>query len=396
MHLKQKPYPCTQLDDATGQPCTHGFETAGKLRAHEGRSHGGARFWCSECSDPSPDDPEDPNDPNDPNDPQAQGRAQGGLGFPTYALLQAHIRTAHPPVCAACLQPCATPRDLKQHLDIHHGGQALSERKTHLCTHPDCDRAFTKKGNLAVHIRTVHEGEKRFVCGEVDLSSSKGLENWATAADGACGARFTAKGNLEEHVRTVHMRLPGPSRTGRRPSCTLVAREGNSKQPQPSALSRLTGAGYGADSGRHVVCPEAECAYRFFRRYDLELHLRSHHGLGSVGGSGGIRTGEGGRLVMDEKGGGMRTGEGYVDEGDEAAEREVCRAFAWDVEAELERMAGLGGEFWVGGLGSERVDEGVDKAVGEAVEEALQEGVMREAGGEEETIDPVLRYMEMD
>jgi len=63
-------------------------------------------------------------------------------------------------------------------------------------------------------------------------------------------------------------------------------------------------------------------------------------------------------------------------------------------------MAGLGGEFWVGGLGSGRVDEGMDKrleeAVEKAVEEALQEGVMREAEGEEETIDPVLRYMEMD
>lgn len=190
--------------------------------------------------------------------------------------------------------------------------------------------------------------------------------------DGAsCGARFAAKGNLEEHVRTVHLRLPGTNRAGRRSSATLTPKEKKQKQPQPSALSRLTGAGYGEESGRKIACPEAECAYRFFRTYDLDLHLRTHHGLldGSAG------------LVSGEVRGGIRTGEGYVDDGDEAAEREVRRAFAWDVEAELERLASVGGEFWVGGLGGREVEEGV---VREGEEEA-----------EEEMIDPVLRYLEM-
>lgn len=209
-------------------------------------------------------------------------------------------------------------------------------------------------------MRSVHEGEKRFICGATDLRASKDLETWEAAADGAsCGARFAAKGNLEEHVRRVHLRLPGANRAGKRPSATLTPQEKKAKQAQPSALSRLTGAGYGEESGRNIACPEVECAYRFFRTYDLDLHLRTHHGL------------------LD----GVRTGEGYVDDGDEAAEREVGRAFAWDVEAELERMASVGGEFWVGGLGRRDVEEGVARD-GEGEEE-------------EETIDPVLRYFEM-
>lgn len=408
VHLKQKPYPCTKIDETTGQPCTHGFETAGKLRAHEGRIHGGARFWCSECvpdASSSNSAPDDLNDSQDQDPDQEQEQAQG-LGFPTYALLQAHIRTAHPPICPTCQHPCATPRDLAQHLEIHHGSQSLSERKTHLCMSPDCDRAFTKKGNLTIHLRTVHGGERRFVCGETDLSSSKDLEGWDAATQGACGGRFATKGGLEEHVRTVHLRLPGPRRAGRNLSSAASTpsekgRKREQKQKQPSALSRLTGAGYGEESGRHIACPEAGCAYRFFRDYDLDLHLRAHHGIADSS-SQLVRDGSAGRAGYEMKGE-IRLGMGYINDDDEVAETEVGRVFALDVEAELERMAGLGGEFWVGGLVHGEEQRGVgeisreemDEMVGQAVEKA-NEGIVTEGAGEDEVIDPVLRYLQMD
>lgn len=266
VHLKQKPFPCPHLDAATGKQCQQGFDTAGHLRAHESRIHGGARFACTECmsslggtgslADGDPD-----------SRPEA--------AFSTYALLQAHIRTVHPPKCPDCTFTCSSSRELRRHLEITHGNVSLEERRTHPCEVPGCGRSFTKRGNLNVHIRTVHEGEKRFICGETDLSCSKRIEGW-TSQDG-CGKRYGSKLALEEHVRTAHLGLKN-TKAERREQLGLPPKP-STRSAAPSKLALLTGDGYAEESGRHIPCLIEQCQHLFRRDYDLWVHMTAKHGL---------------------------------------------------------------------------------------------------------------------
>ncbi|KAJ5934158.1 hypothetical protein N7466_003705 [Penicillium verhagenii] len=254
VHLHQKPFPCTHIDETTGQKCQMAFETAGHLRSHQSRVHAEKRFTCAECTE---------------NLPDAESAA---LYFPTYAVLQEHIRTVHPPKCPHCPIVCSTSRELRRHLEVAHGDASLEDRKVFDCTFPGCDRSFTKKGNLTVHVRTVHEGEKRFGCGETDLSASKKVADW----DGiGCGKRYGSKLALEEHIRTAHLGFQNAKAERRQ-------RLGLSKKAcvnnQMSTLAALTGQGYVEESGRQIPCIYDTCEYRFHRDYDLWVHMTAKHG----------------------------------------------------------------------------------------------------------------------
>ncbi|EAW08221.1 C2H2-type zinc finger protein [Aspergillus clavatus NRRL 1] len=263
-HLKQKPFQCLHTDPTTGQKCPMAFDTAGHLRAHESRVHTEKRFSCTECLQQS----------------EATSSELSTVTFPSYALLQAHIRSVHPPQCPNCSLTCASSRELRRHLEVAHGDVSLEERKVFPCTVFGCDRSFTKKGNLTVHIRTVHQGEKRFACGETDLSSSKKVVGWTGEG---CGKRYGSKLALEEHIRTAHLGYPNAKAERRE-------RLGSSAtQPDPtssasstrglSALAALTGEGYAEESGRRIACLDAACLHRFHRDYDLWVHMSGKHRL---------------------------------------------------------------------------------------------------------------------
>ncbi|KAL1954980.1 hypothetical protein VTO42DRAFT_387 [Malbranchea cinnamomea] len=266
VHLNKKPFPCPHVDPTTGKQCTHAFDTAGHLRAHESRIHGGARFTCTECSK---------NVKDDAQKTATASSSKTQVTFPTYALLQAHMKSVHPPVCPDCQLACSSGRELRRHLEIAHGNVPLEERRIYPCDYPGCGRSFTKKGNLNVHVRTVHEGEKRFVCGETDLSTSKRVEGW-TGEDG-CGKRYGSKLALEEHIRTAHLGLKN-AKAFRREQLGLRPRQ-KPKREELSALAMLTGEGYAEESGRPIPCLIESCTYRFHRDYDLWVHMSAKHGL---------------------------------------------------------------------------------------------------------------------
>ncbi|KAF3394507.1 Transcription factor IIIA [Penicillium rolfsii] len=264
VHLHQKPFPCTHVDERTGEKCQMAFDTAGNLRAHKSRVHTEKRFSCTECI-------EHLQEQSSTID-AVENVSDESFTFPTYALLQAHIRTAHPPKCPKCPITCSTSRELRRHLEVAHGDVSLEDRKIFTCTFEGCDRSFTKKGNLTVHIRTFHEGEKRFACGETDLSASKKVIGW----DGhGCGKRYGTKLALEEHVRTSHMGYKN-SKAERRERLGLTNKPSNSHQI--STLAALTGQGYAEETGRHIACFEETCEHRFHRDYDLWVHMNAKHG----------------------------------------------------------------------------------------------------------------------
>ncbi|OJK01032.1 hypothetical protein ASPACDRAFT_117744 [Aspergillus aculeatus ATCC 16872] len=275
-HLNQKPFPCAHVDPASGQRCPMAFDTAGHLRAHESRVHTEKRFACAECAQRA-----------DLEQTTTSTTAAGGTAtFPSYALLQAHIRAAHPPQCPHCALTCSTTRELRRHLEVAHGNVPLSDRKVFPCTVPGCDSSFTKKGNLTVHVRTVHQGEKRFVCGETDLSASKRVAGWPGGAAHGCGKRYGSKLALEEHIRTAHMGFPNAKaerrqRLGLAPKVSAQQRSNAAAAGAgagPSALAALTGAGYAEETGRQIPCMQGGCAHRFHRNYDLWVHMGSKHG----------------------------------------------------------------------------------------------------------------------
>lgn len=262
VHEGKKPYIC-QLLDEEGVSCGAGFQSAGMLKSHEGRVHGSTRFYCTVCS------------PEGPENDDTWGQDVEQKGFPTYAALQAHIGSDHPPTCLECGLRCSSNRELKVHVEIQHGPLELDERRTHTCPETGCGRAFTKKGNLTIHVQTVHGG-KRFVCGSVDLSALHKIGEW----DGsdACGRAFTSKLSLEEHIRTAHLGLDH-ARKKESKGTDSSQTKGTSRKKGTSSLLWLTGSGYEHESGRGIACLLPYCDYRFMREIDLQSHLETHHGM---------------------------------------------------------------------------------------------------------------------
>jgi general transcription factor IIIA len=196
VHENKKPFPCTHNDPETEKQCTLGFDTAEKLRSHQRAIHDQSRFVCIDC-------------PITSDDMEAQ------ISFATYSLLQNHIAELHPPTCPHCSLLCTSEKDLRRHLELAHDVISPfsdnADGATFPCTVPNCKRTFTKKGNLNVHIRTVHERRKDFVCGETAINlpvhqsqfEDEGLSPSQEVV--GCGRDFTSKATLEEHIRTVHL-----------------------------------------------------------------------------------------------------------------------------------------------------------------------------------------------
>ncbi|KAK3687025.1 Strongly-conserved Zn-finger binding protein (TFIIIA) [Vermiconidia calcicola] len=256
------------------------FSEARQLKAHEKKEHLGKRHFCEICSPPTTNDIDE-----NKNDDDVAMFADDLVGFPTYAELQSHKKEMHPPSCEYCGKTCTSNRDLEAHMDIEHSS-TLSDRKQRWpCAYPECGRSFTRKGNLNVHIQTVHVKIKNFVCGQVDLVGSAKVPGWR--AEMGCGQAFTSKASLEGHARMQHLDLPmlnpRPSRLKNKiksedtsfASTPMELDEVQTPGTNP-ALSLLTGHGY--EDLRPIACWTPGCAVRFTREYDLGQHVELAHG----------------------------------------------------------------------------------------------------------------------
>ncbi|KAL2037369.1 hypothetical protein N7G274_009854 [Stereocaulon virgatum] len=265
VHKGGRPFVCELLDHS-GTICGAGFNTEGQMKSHAGRVHGTKTFLCTICAS------------KEEASHKTASAGEANATFSTHADLQAHIQNEHPPTCVECGLKCTSKSALKSHVEVIHGGLELDERRTHVCPKPDCGRAFTKKGNLNAHIQISHAG-KKFVCGAIDPKTLNDVEGWD--GSNACGAGSSSKRNLERHVRTMHLGLESLDKSEKKEKSKASGT--TLRKNSVSALTRLTGAGYDSETGRHVICIVQGCNHRFLREYDLDIHLYSRHGFSDLG-----------------------------------------------------------------------------------------------------------------
>ncbi|QSZ30549.1 hypothetical protein DSL72_000103 [Monilinia vaccinii-corymbosi] len=253
-HLDLAPFPCSHIDPITNELCKAGFDASGGLKKHMERAHRAATFLCEECTVPGK---------------FHQDGTPVPLAFTTSAKLQAHIKKEHAN-CMFCDRKCSSQQLLQKHIETQHSGSTLEERKNIPCEYPGCPKSFTKRANLLVHMRTVHDGQ-RFICGTFDVSQAPDLASWDRSD--ACSKDFVSKVNLEDHVRTLHLGLPSLLNAKGRRNHTSQRRRPSRMAPEQTEIEQL--AGY--DSRRTIDCVVEGCPHKFMREYDFHIHMRINH-----------------------------------------------------------------------------------------------------------------------
>ncbi|KAL6828384.1 hypothetical protein V8C40DRAFT_240884 [Trichoderma camerunense] len=219
--------------------CSAAFDSKGSLNRHREREHGPLKYWCMECAPVMRED-----------------GTMHRVGFTTDPQLQSHMRQEHQN-CMFCEYKSSSLWELETHIEIHHSGKTVQDRKTVACPHAGCDKKFTKKSNLNVHIRTAHEGF-RFVCGEVDLTGP-GLEAWTN--DQGCGDKFSTKVRLEDHIRFIHLGQERPK---------LTKTDKSTPTDIIDEISGVTNA-----KKQTIRCPQ--CGEGFIRYFDRNAHVAFVH-----------------------------------------------------------------------------------------------------------------------
>ncbi|KAM0263038.1 hypothetical protein ACHAQJ_001417 [Trichoderma viride] len=219
--------------------CPSAFDSKGALNRHREREHGPLKFWCMECA--------------------PQMREDGTtyrVGFTTDPQLQSHMRQEHQN-CMFCDYKSSSLWELETHIEIHHSGKTVEDRKTVACPYAGCDKKFTKKSNLNVHFRTAHEGF-RFICGEVELTGP-GLETWTN--DQGCGDKFSTKVRLEDHIRFIHLGQERPKLT----------------KTDKSAATDIIDEISGVTNVKKQTLRCSQCNEGFIRYFDLNAHIAFAH-----------------------------------------------------------------------------------------------------------------------
>ncbi|KAK0389150.1 hypothetical protein NLU13_2725 [Sarocladium strictum] len=231
-HLHVRAFQCSEPG------CDAGFDTKASLRRHRDKEHGELRFWCAECG--------------------SQDGGTGGehrVGFTTEAMLLVHMKQEHQN-CLFCDFKSSSKWAMEEHVEVHHSGRTVEERKTVLCPHEGCNKSFTKKANLKTHIRSAHEGF-RYVCGEAQVSGPD-FSTWT--GDQGCGDKFSSKARLEDHIRFKHLGFVRPKIS----------------QPEQAVTNPLDDISGATSTKVTIVCPA--CNEPFLRYHDLGLHIARHHG----------------------------------------------------------------------------------------------------------------------
>lgn len=142
--------------------------------------------------------------------------------FTRWTDLVAHRKLQHATLyeCDNCQRKFPSKKNLKDHVKVHIKNQDGSEQEVFQCPHEGCPKFYDYERNLVAHIRSKHEGTRKFACPVQD-----------------CGRSLSTRQKLDQHVRmhesaarsVPRMKVPG------KPS----AKRKDTGVPKRSTASRL-------------------------------------------------------------------------------------------------------------------------------------------------------------
>ncbi|XP_055641197.1 transcription factor IIIA [Toxorhynchites rutilus septentrionalis] len=136
--------------------------------------------------------------------------------------LVAHRRLQHATLyqCVTCQRKFPSRKNLKAHVKVHRKSQENSDQEVFQCPHEGCPKFYDYERNLVAHIRSKHEGTRRYVCPVPN-----------------CGRSLSSNQTLEHHKRLHESaarsvpRMKAPNKPGAKRKDTGV--------PKRSTASRL-------------------------------------------------------------------------------------------------------------------------------------------------------------
>eukprot|EP01125_Pyxidicula_operculata_P004488 TRINITY_DN169_c0_g1_i1.p1 TRINITY_DN169_c0_g1~~TRINITY_DN169_c0_g1_i1.p1 ORF type:complete len:467 (-),score=143.47 TRINITY_DN169_c0_g1_i1:241-1641(-) len=137
---------------------------------------------------------------------------------------------------------------LKSFIGINHTNSKRKE-KMHKCPVPNCNASYTRRFNLKVHCRKVHENVS---CPEVftTLKSTKTGKKW-TCPVSSCICGYSRKGDLKFHLLKKHKEISH--------LFPEICKSKSSKE------------------GKKYLCPHPNCNCGYQRKSDLNTHLATKH-----------------------------------------------------------------------------------------------------------------------
>lgn len=160
-----------------------------------------------------------------------------------------------------------------------------SSSNSFVCSEPGCEKTFSRKDRLLVHLR-IHTGDKRYQCDEDGCL--KKFNEWSNldkhrrihaghkrfiCDEPGCGKKFTVKCNLMEH-KNIHVeekldKETGSKNGGKPYTCEIC---GSSMRYQSSISKHVK-----MHSGeKPYACEQEGCNKRFLRKYHLTRHSYVH------------------------------------------------------------------------------------------------------------------------
>ncbi|KAG8837118.1 Strongly-conserved Zn-finger binding protein (TFIIIA) [Serendipita sp. 400] len=291
-----KPFRCEH------EGCTKSFVTTQKLKAHV-KTHQLDRYMCSaeEC------------------------QLSGNQYFQTWTLLQAHIRTVHPPTCpfTGCEDKTfSSQKNLKAHLRLHEQredesaledmidangstGRPSSDKKPTAtevgrdwhCEWDECTKSFKSKNALRVHQNVTHLQERKFVCTHETCTKAFGYKHLLQRHLTKCHESHSSEDDASDTSDDVKMEFaPGSfieSLTGEAYKKRKEGSNTNSKKsnggsrrvlrcPWPHLLVNVpkkSKVEMDDRDGDRTLLIVSKCEAIYNRAYDLRRHLRADHGL---------------------------------------------------------------------------------------------------------------------
>lgn len=173
------------------------------------------------------------------------GEHNCGQSFNKWTEFNAHTKQCHPMKCPVCDKTFTKTSNYKEHIKTHD-----SERPKLKCSYENCSKEFSTVQNLNFHVRTYHRSTEQFSCPY-------------------CFKLCTTKGNMFLHIKSVH-NTDSEDQPKKRAKKSTV----------DSLIQTLSGK---LDKSYKYQCPAIGCVKLFKRYTSMASHMKRIHNMENDG-----------------------------------------------------------------------------------------------------------------